>query len=211
MIRPRLSHALAVLALAQAAAHAHAQAHTQARGLYPVADVRTVCAQCQACGGADGGQGELPKAILVEVPTLDRLMPYQRFAIDPSVRQNDPQRFEIRVDGTIRNSARTTNAFVRAQRYVADRLEEARLAWLKAHGHLGGVTTHHGRDAQADRPPIQPRATIRMPEGSTGGGGFRVQAPAADRSQLVAALQRLHAHRRSVVRQGQAPAVARAD
>ena len=159
-----------------------------AQGLHPVSDVRTVEA------GASS-QAEMPASVVVEVPTLDRLMPFQRFAIDPAVRQNAPERFEIRVDGTIRNYSRVTNGFVRAQRYVADRLEEARLAWLREQGHVGGVVTHQGQGAEHARTAIEPRATIRMPEGASGGGGFRVQAPQADRAQLVAALNRIRAHR----------------
>jgi len=158
-----------------------------AQGLHPVSDVRTVRAGSE--------EAVTPERVVVEVPTLDRLMPFQRFVIDPSVRQNAPDRFEIRVDGTIRNYARVTNGFVRAQRYVAERLEEARLAWLKEHGHVGGVASHSGPQPQGERAAITPRATIRMPEGATGGGGFRVQAPAGNHAQLVAALERIRAHR----------------
>lgn len=159
-----------------------------AQGLHPISDVRTV-------GAGDAAQAEIPAHVVVEVPTLDRLMPFQRFAIDPAEVQNHPERFEIRVDGTIRNYARVTNGFVRAQRYVADRLEEARIAWLREQGHVGGVVTHQGQGAEDARTAIEPRATIRMPEGASGGGGFRVQAPQADRAQLVAALNRIRAHR----------------
>jgi hypothetical protein len=168
-----------------------------AQGLHPVSDVRTVEA------ATAGDQGEQPAHIVVEVPTLDRLNPFQRFVIDPNERQNDPARFEIRVDGTIRNYQNATNSFVRAQRYVADRLEEARLAWLRENA---AVTSHAGERAEGERTAITPRATIRMPEGASGGGGYRVQAPQqADRAQLVAALERMRAHEASV-RAAAAPA-----
>lgn len=175
--------AIAWLVLAPAAPLAMGQ------GLHPVGDVRTVEA------ARASAPAQVPQRVVVEVPTLDRLMPFQRFAIDPSQRQNAPERFEIRVDGTIRNYARVTNGFVRAQRYVADRLEEARLAWLKDNGHEGGVVTHGGAEAGDERTAIQPRATIRMPQGSSGGGGYRVQAPTTDRARLVAAMQRIQEHR----------------
>lgn len=176
-----------------------------AQGLHPISDVRTVEA-------GQAAQAEMPARVVVEVPTMDRLMPFQRFAIDPAVVQNRPERFEIRVDGTIRNYARVTNGFVRAQRYVADRLEEARIAWLREQGHVGGVATYEGQGAGEQRAAIEPRATIRMPEGASGGGGFRVQAPASDRERLVAAMDRLRAHRQAA--QGAADTdtrVARAD
>ncbi len=176
--------AIALMALGAAAPAALAQ------GLHPVSDVRTVQA------ATAGDDAEQPTHIVVEVPTLDRLNPFQRFMIDPNERQNDPARFEIRVDGTIRNYSRVTNGFVRGQRYVADRLEEARLAWLRENA---AVTSHAGERAEGERTAITPRATIRMPEGASGGGGFRVQAPQrADRSQLVAALERMKAHEASV-------------
>ena len=175
--------AIALLAMSTTAGSAIAQ------GLHPVSDVRTV----EAATASSETEGTTH--IVVEVPTLDRLQPFQRFVINPHVRQNDPTRFEIRVDGTIRNYARVTNGFVRAQRYVADRLEEARLAWLRENA---AVTSHAGERVGADRAAIVPRATIRMPEGASGGGGFRVQAPASDRSRLVAALERMKAHRATV-------------
>ena len=178
---------VAPLALLGTALGSASLAHAQ-QGLYPVSDVRTV-------HGGQSEQAEAPETVVVEVPTLDRLNPFQRFVIDPMQRQDAPERFEIRVDGTIRNYARVTNGFVRAQRYIAERLEEARQAWLKEHGHVGGVASHAGPQPQGERAAITPRATIRMPEGASGGGGFRVQAPAADRAQLVAALERLRAHR----------------
>lgn len=159
-----------------------------AQGLHPVSDVRTVEA-------GSAGQAEMPASVIVEVPTLDRLEPFQRFAIDPAAVQNHPERFEIRVDGTIRNYARVTNGFVRAQRYVADRLEAARIAWLRDNGHVGGVASYEGEGASDEQAAIAPRATIRMPQGSSGGGGFRVQAPNTNREQLVAAMNRLRAHR----------------
>ena len=160
-----------------------------AQGLHPVSDVRTV----EAATSSSDAQGET--RIVVEVPTMDRLEPFQRFVINPHERQNDPSRFEIRVDGTIRNYARVTNGFVRAQRYVADRLEEARLAWLRENA---AVTSYAGERVGADRAAIVPRATIRMPEGASGGGGFRVQAPTSDRARLVAALERMKAHEATV-------------
>lgn len=174
---------IALLALSVTAGSALAQ------GLHPVSDVRTVEA------ATTSSETQETTHIVVEVPTLDRLQPFQRFVINPHERQNDPARFEIRVDGTIRNYARVTNGFVRAQRYVADRLEEARLAWLRENA---AVTSHAGERVGADRAAIVPRATIRMPEGASGGGGFRVQAPAADRARLVAALERMKAHRATV-------------
>ena len=161
-----------------------------AQGLNPVSDVRTIEA-----GEATAEQ--MPERIIVEVPTLDRLNPFQSFAIDPAQRQDVQGRFEIRVDGTIRNYARATNSFVRAHRYIAERLEEARQAWLLEFGYVGGVVTVEGEDAEDSRTAIEPRATIRMPEGASGGGGFRVQAPGADRQQLVAAMNRLRAHRQA--------------
>lgn len=175
--------AIALMALGAAAPSALAQ------GLHPVSDVRTV----EAASASD--DGEQPTRIVVEVPTLDRLNPFQRFVIDPNERQNDPARFEIRVDGTIRNYQNVTNGFVRAQRYVADRLEEARLAWLRENA---AVASHAGEKVGSEQAAITPRATITMPEGASGGGGFRVQAPQADRSNLVAALERMKAHRASV-------------
>ncbi len=159
-----------------------------AQGLHPVSDVRTVNA-----GASE--QAEKPDAVVVEVPTLDRLMPFQRFVIDPSQPQNAAERFEIRVDGTIRNYSRITNGFVRGQRYVAERLEEARIAWLRENGHVGGVASFGGPDPESARAAIEPRATIRIPEGASGGGGFRVEAPASNRAQLVAALERIRAQR----------------
>ena len=159
-----------------------------AQGLHPVSDVRTVNA-----GASE--QAEKPDAVVVEVPTLDRLMPFQRFVIDPSQPQNAAERFEIRVDGTIRNYSRITNGFVRGQRYVAERLEEARIAWLRENGHVGGVASFGGPDPASARAAIEPRATIRIPEGASGGGGFRVEAPASNRAQLVAALERIRAQR----------------
>lgn len=182
--------AIALMALGAAAPAALAQ------GLHPVSDVRTV----EAATASD--EAEQPTRIVVEVPTLDRLNPFQRFVIDPNERQNDPARFEIRVDGTIRNYQNVTNGFVRAQRYVADRLEEARLAWLRENA---AVTSHAGEKVGSEQAAITPRATIRMPEGSSGGGGYRVQAPQADRAQLVAALERMKAHEASV-RAAAAPA-----
>lgn len=182
--------AIALMALGAAAPAALAQ------GLHPVSDVRTV----EAATASD--QAEQPTRIVVEVPTLDRLNPFQRFVIDPNERQNDPARFEIRVDGTIRNYQNVTNGFVRAQRYVADRLEEARLAWLRENA---AVTSHAGEKVGSEQAAITPRATIRMPQGSSGGGGYRVQAPQADRAQLVAALERVKAHEASV-RAAAAPA-----
>ena len=163
-----------------------------AQGLHPVSDVRTVEA------APAPARAEVPQRAIVEVPTLDRLLPFQRFVIDPTVRQNAPDRFEIRVNGTIRNYARVTNGFVRAQRFVADRLEEARVDWLKDNGHVGGVMTRVGAEAGREQASIQPRAILRMPQGSSGGGGYRVQAPTADRARLVAALERLEQHRTSV-------------
>lgn len=177
--------AFAWLALAAAAPVALAQ------GLHPVSDVRTIEAASATTPAA------VPQRVVVEVPTLDRLLPFQRFVIDPTQRQNAPERFEIRVDGSIRNYARVTNGFVRAQRYVADRLEEARIAWLKDNGHVGGVVTHGGPAASGEQAAIQPRATIRMPQGSSGGGGYRVQAPTTDRARLVAAMRRIEQHRAS--------------
>lgn len=182
--------AIALMALGAAAPAALAQ------GLHPVSDVRTV----EAATASD--EAEQPTRIVVEVPTLDRLNPFQRFVIDPNERQNDPARFEIRVDGTIRNYQNVTNGFVRAQRYVADRLEEARLAWLRENA---AVTSHAGEKVGSEQAAITPRATIRMPQGSSGGGGYRVQAPQADRAQLVAALERVKAHEASV-RAAAAPA-----
>lgn len=182
--------AIALMALGAAAPAALAQ------GLHPVSDVRTV----EAATASD--EAEQPTRIVVEVPTLDRLNPFQRFVIDPNERQNDPARFEIRVDGTIRNYQNVTNGFVRAQRYVADRLEEARLAWLRENA---AVTSHAGEKVGSEQAAITPRATIRMPQGSSGGGGYRVQAPQADRAQLVAALERMKAHGASV-RAAAAPA-----
>lgn len=182
--------AIALMALGAAAPAALAQ------GLHPVSDVRTV----EAATASD--EAEQPTRIVVEVPTLDRLNPFQRFVIDPNERQNDPARFEIRVDGTIRNYQNVTNGFVRAQRYVADRLEEARLAWLRENA---AVTSHAGEKVGSEQAAITPRATIRMPQGSSGGGGYRVQAPQADRAQLVAALERMKAHEASV-RAAAAPA-----
>ena len=182
--------AIALMALGAAAPAALAQ------GLHPVSDVRTV----EAATASD--EAEQPTRIVVEVPTLDRLNPFQRFVIDPNERQNDPARFEIRVDGTIRNYQNVTNGFVRAQRYVADRLEEARLAWLRENA---AVTSHAGEKVGSEQAAITPRATIRMPQGSSGGGGYRVQAPQADRAQFVAALERVKAHEASV-RAAAAPA-----
>lgn len=190
---------IALLALSATAGSALAQ------GLHPVSDVRTVEA------ATTSSEIQETTHIVVEVPTLDRLQPFQRFVINPHERQNDPTRFEIRVDGTIRNYARVTNGFVRAQRYVADRLEEARLAWLREHA---AVTSHAGDRVGDDRAAIVPRATIRMPEGASGGGGFRVEAPAADRARLVAALERMKAHRatvRAAARPTQEATVASAD
>lgn len=172
--------AIAVLAIAAAAGS------TMAQGLHPVSDVRTV----EAATASDASERDT--RIVVEVPTMDRLQPFQRFVINPHERQNDPARFEIRVDGTIRNYANATNSFVRAQRYVADRLEEARIAWLRENA---AVTSHAGENVGSEQAAITPRATITMPEGASGGGGFRVQAPAADRARLVAALERMEAHR----------------
>lgn len=179
-----------------------------AQGLHPVSDVRTVnptttststtttTTASEATATATATSSEMQTAtIVVEVPTLDRLNPFQRFVIDPNERQNDPARFEIRVDGTIRNYQNVTNGFVRAQRYVADRLEEARLAWLRENA---GITSHAGEKAGSEQAAITPRATITMPEGASGGGGFRVQAPQADRARLVAALERMKAHQASV-------------
>lgn len=182
--------AIALMALGAAAPAALAQ------GLHPVSDVRTLEAATAS------HQSERPTHIVVEVPTLDRLNPFQRFVIDPNVRQNDPARFEIRVDGTIRNYQNATNGFVRAQRYVADRLEEARLAWLRENA---AITSHAGEKVGSEQAAITPRATIRMPEGSSGGGGYRVQAPAGNRAQLVAALERMKAHE-ATVRAAAAPA-----
>ena len=158
-----------------------------AQGLHTVSDVRTVNA-----GSSE--QADKPDSVVVEVPTLDRLMPFQRFVIDPNERQNAPERFEIRVDGTIRNYSRITNGFVRGQRYVAERLEEARIAWLRENGHVGGVASFGGASPEAARAAITPRATIRVPAGASGGGGFRVEAPTNNRAQLVAALNRMRAH-----------------
>lgn len=182
--------AIALAALGSAAPSALAQ------GLHPVSDVRTVEATTAAT------ESENVTSIVVEVPTLDRLNPFQRFVIDPNERQNDPARFEIRVDGTIRNYQNVTNGFVRAQRYVADRLEEARLAWLRENA---GITSHAGEKVGSEQAAITPSATITLPEGASGGGGFRVQAPQADRSSLVAALERMKAHQASV-RAAAAPA-----
>lgn len=182
--------AIALMALGAAAPSALAQ------GLHPVSDVRTVEATTAAT------ESETVTSIVVEVPTLDRLNPFQRFVIDPNERQNNPARFEIRVDGTIRNYQNVTNGFVRAQRYVADRLEEARLAWLRENA---GITSHAGEKVGSEQAAITPSATITMPEGASGGGGFRVQAPQADRSNLVAALERMNAHR-ATVRAAAAPA-----
>lgn len=182
--------AIALAALGSAAPSALAQ------GLHPVSDVRTVDATTAAT------ESETVTSIVVEVPTLDRLNPFQRFVIDPNERQNDPARFEIRVDGTIRNYQNVTNGFVRAQRYVADRLEEARLAWLRENA---GITSHAGEKVGSEQAAITPRATITLPEGASGGGGFRVQAPQADRSNLVAALERMKAHEASI-RAASAPA-----
>jgi hypothetical protein len=173
--------AIALLALGAMAGSAFAQ------GLHPVSDVRTVDAAT-----AGDTATEQDTRIVVEVPTLDRLNPFQRFVINPYERQNDPARFEIYVDGTIRNYRNVTNGFVRAQRYVADRLEEARIAWLRENA---AIASHAGEKVGQERTAIQPRATIRMPEGASGGGGFRVEAPAADRARLVAALDRVQAHR----------------
>ncbi|MFI4915745.1 MAG: hypothetical protein ACIAS6_04470 [Phycisphaerales bacterium JB060] len=172
--------AIAVLAIAAVAGSATAQ------GLHPISDVRTV----EAATSSD--TSERDTRIMVEVPTMDRLNPFQRFVINPYERQNDPARFEIRVDGTIRNYANATNGFVRAQRYVADRLEEARIAWLRENA---AVASHAGEQVGSEAAAITPRATITMPEGASGGGGFRVQAPKADRARLVAALERMEAHR----------------
>lgn len=182
--------AIALAALGLAAPSALAQ------GLHPVSDVRTVEATTAAT------ESENVTSIVVEVPTLDRLNPFQRFVIDPNERQNDPARFEIRVDGTIRNYQNVTNGFVRAQRYVADRLEEARLAWLRENA---GITSHAGEKVGSEQAAITPSATITLPEGASGGGGFRVQAPQADRSSLVAALERMKAHEASI-RAAAAPA-----
>lgn len=175
--------AIALAALGSAAPSALAQ------GLHPVSDVRTVEATTAAT------ESENVTSIVVEVPTLDRLNPFQRFVVDPNERQNDPARFEIRVDGTIRNYQNVTNGFVRAQRYVVDRLEEARLAWLRENA---GITSHAGEKVGSEQAAITPSATITLPEGASGGGGFRVQAPQADRSSLVAALERMKAHQASI-------------
>ena len=117
---------IALLALSATAGSALAQ------GLHPVSDVRTVEA------ATTSSETQETTHIVVEVPTLDRLQPFQRFVINPHERQNDPARFEIRVDGTIRNYARVTNGFVRAQRYVADRARrgKAGLAARERGGHL---------------------------------------------------------------------------
>jgi len=148
--------------------------------------------------------------VVVEVPTLERLRPFQRFVINPWERQDDPARFEIRERGTIRNAENITNPFVRGPRFVAERLEEARLAWLRENGYVGGVRSFRAADRDGDGPPT-PRATIRLPEGASGGGGYRVQggpgAPAAaDRDALLAALTRMREHRARVVTAEAAPA-----
>lgn len=145
-----------------------------------------------------GAAGLEDLRITVEVPTRERLRPFRQFVINPWERQNDPARFEIRGGGTqgdIRNYSRVTNPFLRNFRFTADRLEEARQAWLRDNGYVGGVRSFGGSAETATSELPQPRATIRMPAGSSGSGGYRVRLPDREHSVLRAMIARMHEER----------------
>lgn len=139
-----------------------------------------------------------PDLAVVQIRGLTPWEPSVDVVINPWVRQDGPIYEDFREFGANDGPYLGTNPATRAIEKTQDRLERARQQWLRENGHVGGVATFVNPPAEgagsAELP--QPRATIRVPAGSSGGGNFRVEAD--EGSAARDALARIEARRQAL-------------
>jgi hypothetical protein len=144
---------------------------------------------------------EKPELAVVTIRGLTPWEPRVDVTINPWVRQDGPIYDDFREFGANDGPYLGTNPGTRAIEKTQERLERARQQWLRDNGWVGGVATfvNPGPDTLGDEATEapKPRATIRMPAGSSGGGNFRVEA---DREGSAArdALARIEARRQTL-------------
>lgn len=140
---------------------------------------------------------EKPELAVVQIRGLTPWEPRVDVAINPWARQDGPIYDDFREFGANDGPYLGTNPATRAIEKTQARLERARQEWLRDNGWVGGVATfvNPGPDTMGDEATEapQPRATIRMPAGSSGGGNFRVDAGQGEAARD--ALARIEARR----------------
>lgn len=176
---------------------------TAAAKLAP-ADGSPVTTHTNAYARGEAVAREKPELAVVQIRGLTPWEPRVDVVINPWVRQDGPIFDNFREYGANDGPYLGTNPATRAIEITQERLERARQQWLRDNGWVGGVATHvnpaPAGEGSAEAP--KPRATIRMPAGSSGGGNFRVEAPegAAARD----ALARIEARRQSLAQAARA-------
>ncbi|MFG0283693.1 MAG: hypothetical protein ACF8R7_04665 [Phycisphaerales bacterium JB039] len=146
---------------------------------------------------------ERPELAVVQIRGLNPWEPRLDVVINPWVRQDGEIYHDFREDGAHDGPFLGTNPFTRAIAKTQERLERARQDWLRDNGYVGGVATFVNAPARAagagDSAELpKPRATIRMPEGSSGGGNFRVEADTDEGNAARAAIARIEARRQAI-------------
>lgn len=150
---------------------------------------------------------ERPELAVVQIRGLTPWEPRVNVVINPWVRQDGPIYEDFQEFGANDGPYLGTNPATRAITKTQERLERARHRWLRENGWVGGVATfvnppRDGAGGSAELPV--PRATIRMPAGSSGGGNFRVEADEAEGQAVRDALARIEARRERLARAARA-------
>ena len=148
---------------------------------------------------------ELPETAVVQIRGLHPWEPRLDVVINPAVRQTGEIYHDFAEDGAHDGPYLGTNPYTRAIEKTQERLERARQDWLRDHGFVGGVATFVNAPARAaseggSAELPKPRATIRMPEGSSGGGNFRVEVDTDEGDAARAALARIEARRQALAK-----------
>jgi hypothetical protein len=141
---------------------------------------------------------ERPDLAVVPIRGLTPWEPSVHVVINPWVRQDGPIYEDFREFGANEGPYLGTNPATRSIEKTQERLERARQKWLRDNGHVGGVATfvNPAPDGVGSVEAPKPRATIRMPAGSSGGGNFRVEAE--EGSAARDALARIEARRQAL-------------
>lgn len=141
---------------------------------------------------------EKPELAVVQIRGITPWEASVDVVINPWVRQDGPIYDNFREFGANDGPYLGTNPATRAIEKTQDRLERARQQWLRDNGWVGGVATHVNppADGNGSAELPQPRATIRMPAGSSGGGNFSVDAGQGEAARD--ALARIEARRQAI-------------
>ena len=143
---------------------------------------------------------EKPELAVVQIRGLTPWAPRVDVVVNPWVRQDGPIYEDFQEFGANEGPYLGTNPATRAIEKTQDRLERARQQWLRDNGWVGGVATfvNPAPDGEGTVEAPRPRATIRMPAGSSGGGNFRVEADPPEGSAARDALARIEARRQAL-------------